>query len=361
MTIEITNYSEKALVIRGPKEEMPIEQLKQLNARWNPHLTGGPGWIISKKKQEQVYSLINSKNIESQQESKESKESEESKENEESKQSTRENKVKSKSKQKELEDVLGDMSEYESKEIKETDVHSTKLEKNIIQNISDFCILLRNNKVKESKEKFEKLPTTVQRLFLHHCWNVLSHKNKYPEDSYKTAFLLFKLFRSKEWKEKNIYKKYLRLSSLEAYYKKANDFFKTKTNIKVKPRVKTKASSVKKTASKSASKSVKKSASKSASKSVKKSTSKSTSKSASKSTSKSASRTVKKYDKEFQRYQEPKELDPLYLFYTSLYSQKPTSPLAITWLTEHGVFEGSERKSMVKKYEKLKQAGKLIK
>ena len=70
----------------------------------------------------------------------------------------------------------------------------------------------------------------------------------------------------------------------------------------------------------------------------------------------------KKYDKEFQRYEAPKsELDPMYIFYTSLYTQKPKSALAATWLTEHGVYDGADRKKLTKRYAKLKAAGKLIK
>jgi hypothetical protein len=70
----------------------------------------------------------------------------------------------------------------------------------------------------------------------------------------------------------------------------------------------------------------------------------------------------KKYDKEFQRYEGPKdELDPLYVYYTSLYVQNPKSRLAITWLSEHGVYEGSDREKIIKIYKKLVETGKLIK
>jgi hypothetical protein len=70
----------------------------------------------------------------------------------------------------------------------------------------------------------------------------------------------------------------------------------------------------------------------------------------------------KVYDKEYQKIMAPTfELDPLYLYYTSLYSQKPKSPLAITWLTIHGVFDGNKRDKLVKQYEELKSSDKLIK
>ena len=70
----------------------------------------------------------------------------------------------------------------------------------------------------------------------------------------------------------------------------------------------------------------------------------------------------KKYEKEYQRYEAPQDtLDPLYVYYTSLYSQNPKSRLAITWLTEHGVYEGPDREKISKLYKKLAEAGKLIK
>ena len=102
--------------------------------------------------------------------------------------------------------------------------------------------------------------------------------------------------------------------------------------------------------------------------SVKKSTSKSPSKSTSKSpssskkTTSSTSSRSKKYDKEFQKFPEiTDEMDSLYLFYTSLYKSNPKSPLAITWLTEHGFFDGKERANLIVKYKKLSTDGKLIK
>lgn len=174
-----------------------------------------------------------------------------------------------------------------------------------LKDIESFCNLLRNNKVKESKEAFVKLPLLVQCLFLHHGWNIISNKSKHSEDSYLTAFYLFKLFRGKEMKESDIYSKYVKLKTLEKYYKTASEW------------------------------------------------SKKTSKTPGKS---NTPRGSKKYDKEYQRYESPKdELDPLYVFYTSLYKQNQKSKLAIRWLTEHGVFEGEERENLIKLYKKLEK------
>lgn len=46
--MKIEEYSTKAVVIRGKTKENK-EILKEHRARFNPYLTGGPGWILSKK------------------------------------------------------------------------------------------------------------------------------------------------------------------------------------------------------------------------------------------------------------------------------------------------------------------------
>lgn len=183
-----------------------------------------------------------------------------------------------------------------------------------VKDIESFCGFLRDNKVKDSKAAFLKLPYVVQCLFLQHSWEILTKKSKHSEDSYRTAFYLFKLFRSKELKAKPIYARYVKLKTTEKTYKKALDWSR---------------SSPKKSRTGRSSSGPRKSA---------------------------------KYDKEYQKYVEPQsETDPLYIFYTTLLQEKPKSPLAVTWLTEHGVFDGDERKKLVKKYKKLSDKGKLIK
>jgi hypothetical protein len=170
------------------------------------------------------------------------------------------------------------------------------------KNIENFCKLLKTNKVKDSKEAFLKLPQTVQCLFLHHAWDILREKQKYSNDSYVTAFRLFKLFRGKDMKETKIYSKYSKMKAVEDAYKQARDL---------------------------------------------------NSDSDSRSEA-SVSTARKKYDKEYQKHPEPEnETDPLYVYYSSLYKEKPNSKLAVTWLTEHGVFEGEERSNLIKKYKKL--------
>ncbi|MBO6271826.1 hypothetical protein J6O48_03490 [bacterium] len=57
MNIEIVDYSEKALALFGDTYQIK-DKLKELGAYYNKHLkykTGlKPGWVISKKKKEQV-------------------------------------------------------------------------------------------------------------------------------------------------------------------------------------------------------------------------------------------------------------------------------------------------------------------
>jgi hypothetical protein len=175
-----------------------------------------------------------------------------------------------------------------------------------IQDIEKFCKSLRANKVKESKALFLALPLTVQCLFLHHAWDLLKKGDVGNTDQYLTAFRLFKLFRGKTDKDDiNTYTEYGKLKELQTYYKKALDWNKENGGSK---------------------------------------TTKSSSKSAS-------SRSKKKYDKEGQKYEEPKsELDPLFIYYTSLYRENPKSKLAISWLTEHGVYEGRDREKLLSKY-----------
>ena len=66
----------------------------------------------------------------------------------------------------------------------------------------------------------------------------------------------------------------------------------------------------------------------------------------------------KKYDKKFQTREELNEHDPLMLYYTSLYREKPKSETSIMWLTKFGVFDGKERDELVAKFEKIKKKKK---
>ena len=57
-SLKIIEYSEKALAVIG--DTRPIKDtLKQLGGRFNPRLTCGPGWIFSKKRENELKQFIN--------------------------------------------------------------------------------------------------------------------------------------------------------------------------------------------------------------------------------------------------------------------------------------------------------------
>ena len=170
-----------------------------------------------------------------------------------------------------------------------------------IEKIKKFCGELRNNRVKNSKKIFETFELKSQQLFLKHAWSILSNQSSHTSYQIVMAYFVFKLFRSKDFKTKKIFSKYLGYKSYEKKYKKADEKYKENTSI-TKPPTK---------------------------------------------------RIRKVYDKKYQKYDTPNELDSLRMFYESDYKETPTSGMSIKWLTEHGVFEGDERLILEKKYEKV--------
>lgn len=50
----IEEYSEKAFVLRGEQSKEYKDDLSKMHGRWNPNLAGGPGWVFSKKRIDQV-------------------------------------------------------------------------------------------------------------------------------------------------------------------------------------------------------------------------------------------------------------------------------------------------------------------
>lgn len=166
--------------------------------------------------------------------------------------------------------------------------------KKTILDIETFCKLLKQNKVAQSKELFTYLPHTVQCMFLHYSYVILSAPKEYSKDANRAAFYLVKLFRSPEMKNSKVYKKYTKLNT-EELYKKAL------LAERGEPK----------------------------------------------------ERTKKQYEKEYQKKEEPSETDPLYIFYTSLYGEVPNSKLAVTWLVEHGVYDDEQRDEIITKYRKI--------
>ena len=55
---------------------------------------------------------------------------------------------------------------------------------------------------------------------------------------------------------------------------------------------------------------------------------------------KTSKKSRRRFQKEGQTREKPPDDDPVTLYYTSLYAEKPSSALAITWLTKHGFLEG---------------------
>lgn len=58
--ITVSEYSEKAIVVRGEGTKDIKDRLKELGGRFNFRLQGGAGWIFSKKSQDKVTELLNS-------------------------------------------------------------------------------------------------------------------------------------------------------------------------------------------------------------------------------------------------------------------------------------------------------------
>lgn len=197
-----------------------------------------------------------------------------------------------------------------------------KNEKKTIEQIETFCKMLRQNKVKATQEKFLELPPVVQCLFLQKGYEILNGEiGDENEDAYLTAFRLFKLFRAKTMKDEKIYENYSKLKELDAHYKKALEWNRKKQGTRTREKTEDGEGKTKSTR---------------------------------------APRSKKKYDKTYQRFETVGDDNALYFFYSSLYEEKPSSPLAITFLTEHGMLEGKERKKLEGKYEKLLEEKKLI-
>lgn len=57
--MEISDYSEKAIVLRGEKTKDCMEGLKEMGGKYNAVLKGGPGWIFPKTKREVLEKFVN--------------------------------------------------------------------------------------------------------------------------------------------------------------------------------------------------------------------------------------------------------------------------------------------------------------
>jgi hypothetical protein len=241
--------------------------------------------------------------------------------------------------------------------------------------IENFCASLGQHK---SKKAFLALPIVVQCMFLHHGHQILSDPKKHSKKSYQQAFNLFKIFQGEGGKDVETYKKYRKFvlstpkesSSVEESEEEegsappSDERPPPKEVKKPKPAPPKPSESSESSESSDDDKPIAKpgkatKASKAKKPSIPTRTPKRTTPAK---RAEGSKRTKKTYDEEYQKFEEPPDdTDPLYIFYTSLYEQKPKSRLAITWLTEHGVYDGDDRKTLVEKYKKLAEKGELIK
>lgn len=57
-SLSCSDYSEKAIVVRGEETHTYKEELMQLGGKYNEHLKGGAGWIFPKKKEDKILEFI---------------------------------------------------------------------------------------------------------------------------------------------------------------------------------------------------------------------------------------------------------------------------------------------------------------
>lgn len=308
--LKIINYSDKSIVVVGDGTKTHKDSLKELGGKYNPNLSGGAGWIFSKKATEKVQSFLES---------------------------------------------IGQDNEINS----DDEVNEAGKEvKRDISGLKNFCSSLSKENISEPRKAFTELDPVAQKLFLHWGWEILSHKSKYPEDTYIVAYKLFRLFRDREGSSIPSYEKYSKMPLVDKIYSQASEWKKGYDKYSTPREEKDSSSSDPAESKPVASKSV---ASKSTASSSRSRTRSSRASRASRASTSSRSRSGsakggKKYDKEYQKYAEPEsEIDPLYIYYTTLFQERPKSKLAITWLTEHGVFEDDQRDELVERYKKIKE------
>lgn len=304
--LKIINYSDKSIVVVGDGTKTHKDTLKEIGGKYNSNLTCGEGWVFSKKATEKVQTFLES---------------------------------------------IGQDNEINSTDDSTEVNEPTKEVKRDISGLKNFCSSLSKENISEPRKAFTELDPVAQKLFLHWGWEILSHKSKYPEDTYIVAYKLFRLFRGKEGSSIPSYEKYSKMPLVDKIYSQAS-VWKRGYDKEGTPREEKESSSSDNAPSKpTASKPTASKATASSSRSRSRSSGSSTS-----SRSRSGSSKVsKKYDKEYQKYAEPEsEIDPLYIYYTTLFQERPKSKLAISWLTEHGVFSDDQRDELVERYKKIK-------
>merc|ERR1712019_322314 len=69
-------------------------------------------------------------------------------------------------------------------------------------------------------------------------------------------------------------------------------------------------------------------------------------------------RARKTYDKAGQKKDTPGEMNGAFIFYDSLYKEKPKSQMAEIWLMEHGCFDNDKQLKLAKKYKRTQSPKK---
>lgn len=58
LDLNVQEYTEKSIVLTGEDTKAYKEELKKIGGRYNPYLKCGPGWIFSKKKEDELKEKI---------------------------------------------------------------------------------------------------------------------------------------------------------------------------------------------------------------------------------------------------------------------------------------------------------------
>ena len=145
--------------------------------------------------------------------------------------------------------------------------------------LDDFCRAFQVKTLGKSKDTFKELPKFIQCMLLSYAVKILKNRDLFLEKNkvaYSNAFFLFKLFKG-DLKKEEVFKDYLGDSELETLLKEAGEWAEGPKKEK------------------------------------------------------------KVFEDKSQKKEKPEENDPAYIFYYSLYEEKPESKMARRWLIEHGI------------------------
>jgi len=321
MSLKLLKYSEKSFVLVGDYTKNIKDDLVILGGIWNQNLKidNQPikGWIFSNTNINSVRQLLKTKNIS-------------------------------------FIDIKTTISIDNIKELLREKCFYLYSEHDDINNIiSTFCAILDSYNPRDGNkdslikliEKFKKLPNYIQCIFknISTSLDINSYQGDIQFRLKKLIFLLYKL--EQEVKEETHVEKLVTTEDVQESKVTKRTTSESEQESKL-PKKKVTFEDDQESKTKTTSRSTSKTRSTSEQESKTKRT---------RTTSKT------KYDKEGQTRAEVDETDPLFLFYSSLYNERPESKMAITWLTQHGCFEDEERDELYEKYKNLSSSSKQIK